>query len=114
MRRVHRLILIFLAAMGLAFAAPAIAPAKAEAYLHVAQAESTAIAWVRYDVCDGWVCSSVYMQSYNRYSDSRVDVNVHVSRASGRQCERRVIVRGSDASRYATYDTTQVGWTCWG
>lgn len=113
MRRVHRLILIFLAALGLAFAAPAVAPAKAEAYLHLANATDAAISFVRYDVCDGWVCTSVSRQSYSRQSDTRINLYMRVERASGRVCNRWMEARGNDSSFSVVYFSGSV-WNCTG
>lgn len=106
MRKLLATMLVLLAGM---FAAPA----AASAYLHVANAQSGAVSWVRYDVCDGWACTDVYAQSWYRYSDNRVDVYVHVNRASGRQCTRWTTNRGDDWSFYTVYATGS-SWNCWG
>lgn len=97
-----KLLVLALAVLGVALAAPSVASAytcgyNSGTYLHVECAEASAKNWVQYD--NGGVVSA---PSVVRQSNTRVDVYVKAIRAGRYQC-RWVIVRGPDNSNNAVY-----------
>lgn len=116
MDKVKRSILPLLLVLAAIFGSWAIA-AKAQAYLHVANAQSYAVnhVWVsfcnqssywcwRYPYATGW---------YQRISDSYVRVEIAVGRRGySRHCTRVFAVRGSDGSPYITSDGSAPYYSC--
>lgn len=111
----RRILTIFLATLGVAFAAPAVAPAKADAYLHVANAQTTAVNHVWYSGspnCNQWQFCFQYPAAgaYNRINDTAVDVRVrgYFRAVPNAWCTRWLYVRGSDPG----YIAGGTNWVC--